>query len=855
MSSTSAAPPPSLSRPHLPSKRRRVTISGGPHPHPLNLSNLPPADLAAHTPPPYTSHGSSSNSGTGANHAHTGPSTPISPVVMGFTIQRDPHAFEQVRAMLAVKQKQKALIEQRRGSVAGLSYVDAHGRRGSAAGLDAAVRRGSVTAPAPSVNIINPTPTSATAPAPPKRTGASPNGARRMGTTPPSLSPNARPIGLGANNNASIAGSTRTRSPSLLGGGRAISPGTLVVAGQTQGQGHGQLARTPPRPYAQPPPPTSSTLPGRSPPSQHPHPHVGSSPNHNHSHSQKNGQKNGQSQSLARPQMPSPPQLSTSSASGGTSGVNGASSNTNANANPNANANLSASTSTTQLVASQGLAALAHNLPPPPTSFAHRRAGQLGMRGNKPADIMISPRESDVGATPSGSANKSQESQQHGAQTPIRLPTISASYKMLQPAIQSAPPRPGHAPGRFPMVGSGTGTRTVTGMALPSLPPVLGQAQGRSAAMRRTPGQVPPTPTRLSMQRAQGAGAESASVRLSQPTGALPRVPRTATASMFAQLGTNGPGSSEAGSAMGGRVAGASAGGVAGGSGLTPATPATVHRATRTVADKAAFLAPFEQFYDTLSDAQVLKSWFSEQLRRVGTLARDAEAQLSRLKEKDRERNETAAAGAGASVTRGEVERMVMEAVRMQASGWQDEVIRLRTRVLELESVLYGHNQREREGHHFSQGQSGRATAESGTRGMGTLRTTNGLPTPVPTASTQSQSQKSTPPPRPSSSNASYPAAPSADAYTFPPIHPPPSHTTFINNTSMHPPPPASTPSTSGMAGPMRLDHLRRSASPPTQHVDLHDGLTGAVFRFGDCAPFIGERDALRAAACTGTDC
>ncbi len=36
-------------------------------------------------------------------------------------------------------------------------------------------------------------------------------------------------------------------------------------------------------------------------------------------------------------------------------------------------------------IASQGLTALANALPPPPTSFAMRRAGQLGGRGNKPA--------------------------------------------------------------------------------------------------------------------------------------------------------------------------------------------------------------------------------------------------------------------------------------------------------------------------------------------------------------------------------------------------------------------------------------------------------------------------------------
>ena len=48
---------------------------------------------------------------------------------MGFTIQQDePTAIEQVRAMLSVKQKQKALNESQRGSVSSVGVTD--GRRG-----------------------------------------------------------------------------------------------------------------------------------------------------------------------------------------------------------------------------------------------------------------------------------------------------------------------------------------------------------------------------------------------------------------------------------------------------------------------------------------------------------------------------------------------------------------------------------------------------------------------------------------------------------------------------------------------------------------------------------------------------
>lgn len=84
--------PPSCLLPS-PAKKRRVTISGAPHA--LNTDVRAPTDQTN--------------------------STPISPVVMGFTIKRDnPSAIEQVRSMITVKQKQKALIEQRRGSVAGV---------------------------------------------------------------------------------------------------------------------------------------------------------------------------------------------------------------------------------------------------------------------------------------------------------------------------------------------------------------------------------------------------------------------------------------------------------------------------------------------------------------------------------------------------------------------------------------------------------------------------------------------------------------------------------------------------------------------------------------------------------------
>ena len=129
-----------------------MTISGVA----LNTSNLPSADDSLVRTPAYTD----------KPLGHTGSSTPISPVAMGFTVQRDDStAIEGVHAMLPVEQKQKALIESRRGSVSSVGVTD--GRRGSTAGLLEG-RRGSVSGMhptvTPSVHIVNPTPTTATVP-------------------------------------------------------------------------------------------------------------------------------------------------------------------------------------------------------------------------------------------------------------------------------------------------------------------------------------------------------------------------------------------------------------------------------------------------------------------------------------------------------------------------------------------------------------------------------------------------------------------------------------------------------------------------------------------------------------------
>ncbi|KDQ62577.1 hypothetical protein JAAARDRAFT_44883 [Jaapia argillacea MUCL 33604] len=317
----SGAPTPSSVRPQ-PSKRRRVTISG--ISHPLN-TNLPPAPSER--------------------------TTPISPVVMGFTLNRDdPAAIEQVRSMITVKQKQKALIEQRRESAAGLISTGAHNNA------------------APSVNVVNP---------------SSASGDRERLAVP------------------SISGRTGGRSPTAAGsstsggGAHRGSVASIAIAASNQsGTINSPRSQRPPSPSA------------LAVPTQNPHSHI---------------------------QDPS----SFSQGSGG--------------ANPT-------------------------TLPPPPISFARRRAGQIGGMKKKPADLVINPRD------PQGSS---------------------------QPMIQSAPaiPRAGQQPGRFPMM-------------LPTLPSVMGT--GGPSTRRVVASQVPPTPTRLGMPRTGGSIQSHSAGGRSPPNTSVP---------------------------------------------------------------------------------------------------------------------------------------------------------------------------------------------------------------------------------------------------------------------------------------------------------------------------------------------
>ena len=214
-----------------------------------------------------------------------------------------------------------------------------------------------------------------------------------------------------------------------------------------------------------------------------------------------------------------------------------------------------------------------HNLPPPPISFARRRAGQLGGGKNKPADLMISPRD-----------------QQFSHQ--------------LAPSIQSAPPVP-HAQSmdKHPMT-------------LPRLPTAMNDSQN---VQRVTSGRVPPTPTRLTMQRGPSTTLGSGAPR--SPTASVP-------------IATT----------------------------LVPPTPTSLDRPGHV--EKSAFLAPFEMFYDSLSDSRQLKNWLSDQLQRSNSI-------ISSLKQQQEN-----------------MEEMIERIVERKTSRMQDEISTLHTRVEELEGAL-----------------------------------------------------------------------------------------------------------------------------------------------------------------------
>ncbi|EMD40125.1 hypothetical protein CERSUDRAFT_112350 [Gelatoporia subvermispora B] len=225
-----------------------------------------------------------------------------------------------------------------------------------------------------------------------------------------------------------------------------------------------------------------------------------------------------------------------------------------------------------------------HALPPPPISFARRRASrQQGIKG-KPADIVISPRDSQM--------------------------------DKLQPAVQSAPPVPRAGQGQ-PSLGK------FSSMALPTLPSVMNSQN----TPRATSSRVPPTPTRLAMPRTAGFAPPSRGV----PGGIPGRSPPNASVPIATTL--------------------------------VPPTPATLQHPGYT-GEKSAFLAPFELFYDALSDSKQLKNWLSEQLQKSHGLI----VQLQRQQE--------------------QMEETVNALVDRRVAVMREEIYSLHRRVEELEHAL-----------------------------------------------------------------------------------------------------------------------------------------------------------------------
>jgi len=251
---------------------------------------------------------------------------------------------------------------------------------------------------------------------------------------------------------------------------------------------------------------------------------------------------------------------------------------------PSPNPTIVSSQQTIQ-VQNQVPAGMAKNLlQAPPISFARRRAGQLGGGKKKPADIVISPREAHT-------------------------------QEQFQPAIQSAPPIPQAGQGQF-----------YTGrfpMTLPRLPSVMA---GNEGIRRPIAGQVPPTPTRLAMQRSQTGTGHQGPSSLGVPTRSPPASVAIATT-------------------------------------LVPPTPASLHRPGY-AGDKSAFLAPFGLFYDALNDSKQLKSWLGEQLQKSNQLVQQLTQQQERLDE------------------------VVDSMVERKLSGVRNEVVGLHRRVEELEEAL-----------------------------------------------------------------------------------------------------------------------------------------------------------------------
>ena len=214
------------------------------------------------------------------------------------------------------------------------------------------------------------------------------------------------------------------------------------------------------------------------------------------------------------------------------------------------------------------------------TSFARRRAAHMGP-GKKPADLLISPRDS------------------HTADQ--------------RPVIQSAPP--------IPDGGQGVFYTDRAPIALPRLPSVMNSGDN----IRRVATNVPPTPTRLSLQPRQQPPPPTPQIGLTGRPPSAASIPIATT--------------------------------------LVPPTPSALHHPGYS-GDRAAFLAPFEMFYDALNDSKELKKWLSEQLQKSNSLMQSLAQQQEKLHE------------------------VVETLVERRVACMQSEISGLQRRVAELEEAL-----------------------------------------------------------------------------------------------------------------------------------------------------------------------
>lgn len=123
-------------------------------------------------------------------------------------------------------------------------------------------------------------------------------------------------------------------------------------------------------------------------------------------------------------------------------------------------------------------------------------------------------------------------------------------------------------------------------MALPRLPPTT---IGAGDNVRRITGNVPPAPTRLSMQHNSSTAPSIVPGPLRSPTASVPIA-----------------------------------------STLVPPTPTSLHRPGYS-GEKSAFLTPFEVFYDALHDSKQLKTWLGEQLQKSHSLMQSLSQQQDKI--------------------------------------------------------------------------------------------------------------------------------------------------------------------------------------------------------------------------------